>query len=155
MKAHERRTSATRAVHIGLLALGLWSALAGCAAEGHSPLGGTWTAIAAPGVEIESNPGTPSLQFTVGGRVNVVTNCTEFSAPVTVVGATIAIGEFAIRTTTTCTAQEREVENAMLAVLRQAREFSGGLPGDRLRIRSAGGELVFAQPRPGFSFETE
>jgi heat shock protein HslJ len=155
MNVHERGTAAIRSLGSGLIATILLFALAGCAAEGHSPLGGTWTAIAAPGVTIEANPNAPSLQFTVGGRVNVVTNCTEFSAPVTVNGATIAIGEFAIRTTTTCTAQEREVENAMLAVLRQASEFSGGLPGDRLRLRGAGGELVLAQPHPALSVENE
>ena len=143
-----------RALRYGVLAIALGSALVGCAAEVRSPLGGTWTAIAAPGVEIEVDPNTPRLQFTVGGSLIVVTSCTEFLAPVTVAGAAISIGELAIRTTTTCTARDREVERAILTVLRKATGFSGGLPGDRLQIRGAGGELVLAQPHPGFSDET-
>ena len=139
----------------GFVTIALWSALAACGSDVPSAVGGTWTAIAAPGVEIELDPNSPRLQFTVGGTVNVVTNCSEVSAPVAFAGATIDLGEFAIRTTVPCTAQDREIENAILAVLRQASEFSGGLPGDRLHIRGPGGDLVLAQPHPGFSVERQ
>ena len=144
-----------KALRRGFVTIALCSALAACASDVPSAVGGTWTAIAAPGVEIELDPNSPRLQFTVGGRINVVTSCSEVSAPVAFAGATIDLGEFAIRTTVACTTQDREIENAILAVLRQAREYSGGLPGDRLHIRGPGGELVLAQPHPGFSPESE
>lgn len=142
------------AVHRALLVIGLGAVLAACEVGGPSPFGGSWTAITATGINIETKSEAPQFQFTVGGRVNVVTGCTEFSAPVSVAGSTIAIGDFMIRTSTSCTPRDREIENAVMAVLRQATEVSGGLPGDRLRLRGAGGELVLAQPAPDLPFDT-
>jgi heat shock protein HslJ len=135
--------------------IGLCAVVAACGTSRPSPLGGTWTAIAAAGINIESKSEAPWFQFTEGGRLNGVTGCTEFSAPVSVADATIAIGEFTIGASTPCTPRDREIENAVLAVLRQASAVSGGLPGDRLRLRGAGGELVLAQPAPDLPFDTE
>jgi heat shock protein HslJ len=138
-----------------LLAMGLWSALSACGSQGPSPLGGTWTLVAAPGITIETKQEAPRFQFTEGGRLNVVTNCTEFSAPVTVAGSTFAFGELSIRTTATCTTRDHEIEDALVPALRQATELSGGLPGDRLRLSGPAGELVLAQPVPDLPFNRE
>lgn len=145
-----------RAIPRVLLVLGLCPIVAACSASERSPLGGTWTAIAAPGIIITAKLEAPRFQFTADLRtLNGSTNCTDFSVPVSVTGTAIAIGEVVIRSPTSCTARDREIESAVVAALRQATEISGGLPSDRLILRGAGGELVLAQPTPAFPGDSE
>ena len=138
------------------LAFVLCFALGACAPAGPSPLGGTWTAISAPGVVVESKLEAPRFQFSSDlMTLTGVTNCTEFSAPVKVTDGTFAIGEFVIRTSVACTARDHEVEGAVVAALHAATGFSGGLPGDRLLLNGPNGDLVLAQPMPDFAGDAE
>jgi heat shock protein HslJ len=131
-------------------------ALAACAPAGPSPFGGTWTAISAPGVTVESNLEAPRFQF-VGDPKTLrgSTNCSDFSVPIAIAGRTISIGEFSISESGPCTARDREIEAAVVAALRDAVEIRGGLPGDRLHLSGSGGELILAQPTPDFPADDE
>jgi heat shock protein HslJ len=130
-------------------------AFGACTPAGPSPLGGIWTAIEAPGVVVESKLEAPRFHFSSDLKtLNGVTNCTEFSAPVAMNDRTFAIGEFVIRASVSCTARDHEIENAVVAALRDATEIAVGT-GDRLYFRGRNGELVLAKPMPDFPGDAE
>ncbi len=136
----------------------LW-ALAGCLPSGSlrtgSPsnldLGGTWTTVSVPGTIITERLEAPRVQFTDGGRIQGVTGCTDFSAPIRIEGERLAVGRFDTGSPDggaipTCSLRDREIEAAFVRALSQADHISGGQTSGRLVIAGPGGEIVLAQP---------
>jgi hypothetical protein len=61
-----RPARSMRAVHRALLVIGLGALLAACEVGGPSPFGGSWTAITAAGIDIETKSEAPHGVFQAG-----------------------------------------------------------------------------------------
>jgi hypothetical protein len=114
--------------------------------SGRSPLGGTWTAVSVPGIEITERLEAPGVQFTVDGRILAVTNCHELVLPFTLEGVHVSLGQLEVPATGDCTPRDRHIDTAFAAVLLSADTFVGGLPSDRLTISGPLGEIILTQP---------
>ena len=124
--------------------------IAGCStiqpSAGPSRLGGTWTAVSVPGIVITHRLEAPRVQFTVDGRIQGATNCTEFRAPFRLEGDRLILGPFDPSPQIVCTDRDRQIDAAFASALTQAVTVSGGAPADRLTLSGPGGEIVLAQP---------
>lgn len=114
---------------------------------GKSPLGGTWTVVSLPGLEITERLEAPTVQFRVDGHIEAVTNCHELTLPFTLDGEQASVGQVEVPTTEPdCTRRDRRIDAAFAAVLLSADRIVGGLPSDRLVIGGPLGEVTLAQP---------
>jgi hypothetical protein len=112
-----------------------------------SPLGGTWTAVSVPGIEITDRLEAPGIQFSVGGRILAVTNCHELVLPFTLDGEHLSLGQLEVPATEPdCKQRDRHIDTAFAAVLLSADTIVGGLPSDRLTISGPLGQIILAQP---------
>jgi hypothetical protein len=114
---------------------------------GKSPLGGTWTVVSVPGVEISERLEAPTLQFRVDGHIVAVTDCHELTLPFTLEGEQVSVGRLEVPASEPdCGPRDRYIDAAFAAVLLSAERITGGLPGDRLIISGPLGEVILAQP---------
>jgi hypothetical protein len=114
---------------------------------GKSPLGGTWTVVNVPGVQIAARLEAPRVQFRLDGHIVAVTNCHELTLPFSLDGEQVSVGRLEVPATDPdCSPRDRYIDAAFAAVLLSAERIVGGLPGDRLTITSPLGEIILAQP---------
>jgi hypothetical protein len=133
--------------------------VAGCAStstslEGRTPFGGTWTVLSLEGRVIDERTRAPGLQFTAGGALQAVTRCSETT--LTVVLSPPDGISFHSPTEAgdpgPCDPMDQAIDASLRAVLLDVKRFAGGLPGDRLTLSGASGEVVLAQPAANPTF---
>jgi len=121
----------------------------GCGTPAATPgIGGTWTVVRIGDVAaVPMNE--PRIQFTVGGRVQGETGCSDFEAPLTVIGNALAIGQLERGYSDPhCPDPQRQQEEGFLVILRTAdgiEELGRG----RLRVSGPAGEMVLLSEGKG------
>lgn len=111
-------------------------------------IGGTWTVVRIG--EVAAVPmNEPRIQFTVGGRVQGGTGCSDFEAPLTVSGNALTVGQLERGySDPQCPGPQRQQEEGFLVILRTAdgiEELGRG----RLRVSGPAGEMVLLREGKG------